>query len=281
MALLFLLSMGASWTEACLGPLKKLLLDELSINNTQYGVISASTQLANTILPIFTGLWIDRIGASRMAIFATSTVCIGAVIAALASSTESYPLLVFGRIIQGMGVIIVDTAATKLIVRWSRGAGWLGLAISCNFAFDRVAGAISKATAIPIAQYGNQTTSSTTFWIAFIVSCISLLASLVYSRFEQQHTIKSPTSSGQSANTSTFAMLKRTFTTLPVFFVYIAATQFYQPIAVFNNLSADIIRWKGLSPRASGYLASVGQVAPIFVAPLLGGFFDRYGHRME
>jgi hypothetical protein len=154
LALLFLLSTGANWTEACLGPLKTTLLHELAIDNTQYGVIFASTQLANTLLPIFAGVWIDRVGASKMAIVATSIVCVGAVLAAVASSTASYPMLVSGRVIQGLGIIIVDTAATKLIVRWSRGAGWLGLSISCNFAFDRAAGAISKATAVPIAQSG-------------------------------------------------------------------------------------------------------------------------------
>jgi MFS family permease len=287
MTLLFLMSTGANWTEACLGPLKPILLKEMAINNTQYGVISASTQLSNTILPIFTGLWIDRIGPSRMSIFATLTVCLGALLAAVASSIASYPLLVLGRIIQGTGVIIVDTAATKLIVRWSRGTGWLGMAISCNFAFDRVAGAISKATAVPIAQSGGRGgvgetktgVSSTTFWFAALVSCISLLASIFYSGFERRHTSKPSTPI--TSHTSSLAMLKRTLNALPLFFVFIAVTQFYQPIAVFNNLSADIIRWKSLSPRASGYLASVGQVAPIFVAPLLGGFFDRYGHRME
>ncbi|UZJ55506.1 hypothetical protein CBS101457_004826 [Exobasidium rhododendri] len=280
MALLFLLSTGANWAEACLGPMKTTLLLEMNINNTQYGIISASTQLANTILPIFAGLWIDRLGASRMAVVATLTVCIGAVLAAVASSTASYPTLVLGRIVQGMGIIVVDTAATKLVVRWSRGAGRLGLAISCNFAFNRAASAISKATAVPIAQSGGQTKSSTTFWVAAIISSLSLFASLFYYWFEQRYSVK-PHSSTFPASVSTFAMLKKTLLTLPLFYVYISATQFYQPIAVFNNLSADIIRWKGLSLRASGYLASIGQVAPILVAPLLGGFFDRFGHRMD
>jgi MFS family permease len=281
LALLFLLSTGANWTEACLGPLKTTLLHELAIDNTQYGVIFASTQLANTLLPIFAGVWIDRVGASKMAIVATSIVCVGAVLAAVASSTASYPMLVSGRVIQGLGIIIVDTAATKLIVRWSRGAGWLGLSISCNFAFDRAAGAISKATAVPIAQSGGTAKSSTTFWVAVIVSSVSFFASLVYSGFEKRHTVELRRGTTSDRHPSTFAMLKNTISALPLFFVYIAATQFFQPIAVFNNLSADIIRWKGLSPRASGYLASVGQMAPIFLAPLLGGFFDRFGHRLE
>jgi MFS family permease len=279
LVLVFLLSTGANWTEACLGPLKSTLLEDMQINNTQYGVISASTQLANTILPIFAGLWIDRVGASRMAVFATSTVCIGAILAALACTSASYTLLVIGRIIQGMGVIVVDTAATKLIVLWSREAGWLGLAISCNFAFDRAAGALSKATSVPISQVDGATLPARTFWVAAVISTISLLAALAYNRFEDVQLRKAPSS--QANATSSLAMLRKTLTSLPAFFVFIVVTQFYQPIAVFNNLSADILRWRGTSPREAGYLASIGQVTPIFIAPLLGSFFDRHGHRLE
>jgi MFS family permease len=285
LVLVFLLSTGANWTEACLGPLKSSLLQEFEISNTQYGVISASTQLVNTILPIFTGLWIDRVGASRMAIFATSTVCIGAVLAALAcTSANSYTLLVLGRIIQGIGVIVVDTAATKLIVSWAGQAGWLGMAISCNFAFDRAAGTLSKASAVPIAQLGGTMRIAHTLWAAAAVSTVSLIAALVYSsRLEPTHRKKSsrihPPS--RAVSMSSWAMLQRTLSSLPAFFVYILVTQFYQPIAVFNNLSADILRWKGSSQVNAGYLASLGQATPILVAPLLGGFFDRYGHRMK
>lgn len=292
--LLFLLSTGANWTEACLGPLKSTLVQELSISNTQYGVISASTQLANTILPIFAGLWIDRLGASKMAIVATSTVCIGAIVAAMACTLVNYPLLVLGRIIQGIGVMIVDTAATKLIVFWSKQAGWLGLAISCNFAFDRAAGAISKATAIPIAQSRTSANSSTitTFWVAAIISSVSLVASLLYHRFEQRYSSKRLTTittstaltavaATESTTLNSLAILQKSVTSLPMFLVFIMITQFYQPIAVFNNLSADILQWRGSSQRTAGYLASLGQITPVFVAPLLGGFFDRYGHRME
>lgn len=283
--LLFLLSTGANWTEACLGPLKSTLVQDFNISNTQYGVISASTQLSNTILPIFAGLWIDRLGASRMAIVATLTVCIGAIIAAIACDSVNYFLLVLGRIIQGMGIIIVDTAATKLIVFWSKQAGWLGLAISCNFAFDRAAGAISKATAVPISQSGTLTNSSTTFWAAASISSVSFLASLLYYRFEQKHlskrTILTTAATATESTLTSLAILRKTVTSLPMFLVFIMMTQFYQPIAVFNNLSADILRWRGSSQRTAGYLASIGQVTPIFVAPLLGGFFDRYGHRME
>lgn len=69
--------------------------------------------------------------------------------------------------------------------------------------------------------------------------------------------------------------------TLPLFFIYIAATQVYQPIAVFKNLSADIIKRKGQTAEASEYLSSVNQIVPIVSTPLLGLFMDHFGYRME
>ena len=228
LALLFLLSTGANWTEACMGPLKATLLSALRINNTQYGVLSASTQLANTVLPIFTGLWIDQMGAARMAVAATTTVCMGAALAALACHSASFPLLVLARIVQGTGVIVVDTAATKLIVQRARRVGGMGLALSCNFAIDRAAGALSKATAVPIAQsgvaQGVPMSATATFCVAAGISSVSLLASLVYRRFEQPSTVLDTTRTPPSS----LAMLKRTLALLPVLFVYIAVTQFCQ-----------------------------------------------------
>lgn len=288
LVLLLTLSAGSNYAESCLGPLKSLLVSELNLTNAQYGVISSATQLSNTVVPLFCGLWIDVHGASKVARLATLSVVLGCLGSAVALEARSYLGLVVSRMVQGLGVVAVDMAAVKLLVLWFRDAGWLGSAISIDFAFARLLGVVGKATAVPIASSWSSTPkTSRTFWVASFVASVSFGASIAYLGLEDGP--RHPQTSLQTqTQTQTHTRARTTMRSaltalrsLPAFFVVIAATQFYQPIAVFNNLSADVIRWKGQSPRQAGWTSSLGQVAPIFVAPWLGLFFDKHGHRME
>ncbi|PWN93499.1 MFS general substrate transporter, partial [Acaromyces ingoldii] len=278
LVLLLTLSAGSNYAESCLGPLKSLLVSELNLTNAQYGVISSATQLSNTVVPLFCGLWIDVHGASRVARLATLSVVLGCLGSAVALEAGSYLGLVVSRMVQGLGVVAVDMAAVKLLVLWFRDAGWLGSAISIDFAFARLLGVVGKATAVPIASSWSSTPkTSRTFWVASFVASISFGASIAYLGLEDEPryprtSLQTQTQRHTRARTTMRSALTA-LRSLPAFFVVIAATQFYQPIAVFNNLSADVIRWKGQSPRQAGWTSSLGQVAPIFVAPWLGLFF--------
>lgn len=280
--LLVLLSTGANWAEASLGPMKSLLLKQLAINNTQFGVLSAATQLANTLVPLFV-VWVDLVGPAQIALASALCVCTGTAATALGADAGSFALLVLGRAIQGLGVIVVDTAATKLLVRRYRSAGGLSLAVSLNFACDRLAATLSKISAVPVARWSDERPGRA-FWLASLVSLLSVISAIGYRRLFERADQRYAARQHVAADLRTVScvqLLHRTFASLPPFFVFMAVTQFYQPIAVFNNLAADIIRWKGTSPELAGYMAGLGQAVPIIIAPVLGISFDRFGHRME
>lgn len=72
-------------------------------------------------------------------------------------------------------------------------------------------------------------------------------------------------------------------TSLPAAFWIITISQLFQNAAVetYISLSASMVQdTRGASNLTSGYTAAVGQVIPIVVTPLVGLFFDMYGHRM-
>lgn len=292
LALLLFLAAGANWGDSALGPLKSTIVKELKIDNTQYGIIASAVQLTNTIIPIFSGLWIDRYGAAHMAVVATLAVFVGSIVTASGAQSDSYATVVAGRVIQGLGYLTADTTTAKLIITWFRGGGWLAFAVSFNFAFERAISVASKASAVPISQSTGD--YAWTLWVGSIICGVSFVFSLAYVGYERwampahmrslQEFKKHQT---KDARVQTFDApynrrnILKAASTLPAFFVFLTATQFYQPIAVFNNLSADIIRRKGKTVEVSGYLSSVNQIVPIVVTPMLGAFFDRFGHRME
>lgn len=70
---------------------------------------------------------------------------------------------------------------------------------------------------------------------------------------------------------------------VPRFFWLVACTQILQAGVVggFNGLNADIItETRGSTAQLAGYTSAVQQVIPVICAPLIGSYFDFFGHRM-
>lgn len=49
----------------------------------------------------------------------------------------------------------------------------------------------------------------------------------------------------------------------------------------YGTSSADIIRMRGFTEAAAGYLSSAQDILPIVLSPLFGAFVDLYGHRFH
>ena len=90
---------------------------------------------------------------------------------------------------------------------------------------------------------------------------------------------------GTTLKTRRFSFIPdwRVLTRVPRFFWLVACSQILQAGVVggFNGLNADIIRvTRGSTDQIAGYTSAVQQVIPVVCTPLIGGFFDLFGHRM-
>ncbi|KAK7415550.1 hypothetical protein QQX98_005796 [Neonectria punicea] len=75
----------------------------------------------------------------------------------------------------------------------------------------------------------------------------------------------------------------RVLARVPRFFWLVVCTQILQAgvVGAFNGLNADIIiETRGSTEEIAGYTSAVQQVIPVVCAPLVGAFFDVFGHRM-
>lgn len=81
----------------------------------------------------------------------------------------------------------------------------------------------------------------------------------------------------------TFLFDWKTIARVPRFFWLVVCSQILQAGVVggFNGLNADIIRsTRGSTEQIAGYTSAVQQVIPVVCTPLVGSFFDFFGHRM-
>ena len=86
-----------------------------------------------------------------------------------------------------------------------------------------------------------------------------------------------------SARARWFSAFGRVLGNIPRFFWLLVCTQILQAGVVggFNGLNADIIKkTRGSTDQLAGYTSAVQQVIPVVCAPLIGAFFDFFGHRM-
>ncbi|CAG8800152.1 15027_t:CDS:2, partial [Cetraspora pellucida] len=122
---------------------------ELGISNSQYGIIQSSVSLVNTILPILGGVFIDSFGTSTGSILATSLIAMGNIFVALSTNLKSFTVMVFGRILYGIGSGTIVIVQTTILSHWFKGKG-LSIAVGIQIATSRLSSFLGNLTVVPI-----------------------------------------------------------------------------------------------------------------------------------
>ncbi|KAG7059138.1 hypothetical protein JMJ77_0006506 [Colletotrichum scovillei] len=282
------------------------LIKNLDINNSQYGAISSATSLVNTVLPILGGYGLDHYGVEWGSLACSVAIFIGAVISAAGSNQDSFALVVAGRVIMGFGSTVIETCTSKILAHWFQHKG-LGLVYGLDLSIGKLIVLIAKATAVPMRD-------ATSFWgwalwIPAIVCFANLLQNIFYvwwvwirpawtrmptgqqrareitrrERLQAGNTEVATTNTSKSTRTLRALPDWSSLLRVPRFFWLVACTQILQAGVVggFNGLNADIItETRGSTAQLAGYTSAVQQVIPVICAPLIGSYFDFFGHRM-
>jgi MFS-type transporter involved in bile tolerance (Atg22 family) len=88
---------------------------------------------------------------------------------------------------------------------------------------------------------------------------------------------------GENRRRFNIAPISKTLLSIPRFFWLVVCSQILQAgvVGTFTSLNADIIRMtRGSTEQIAGYTSAVQQVIPVVCAPLIGTYFDFFGHRM-
>ncbi|KAI7886498.1 MFS general substrate transporter [Lichtheimia hyalospora FSU 10163] len=117
------LPVGCHYLEATVGTLKTALKSNMHINNTQFGILVSSVTLVNTVLPLLAGVFIDdlsSLGSIRGTTLVSVVIFIGSIFVSIGSSRSSYPLMVTGQVIYGLGGGMIVTMQEGILSRWFR-----------------------------------------------------------------------------------------------------------------------------------------------------------------
>lgn len=87
----------------------------------------------NTVLPFVGGYLVDRFGWQWMNVWFAAAICVGQAVFALGGSIKSFPLMLAGRVLFGLGGESLTVASSALLADWFAGkelAFSLGVALS-------------------------------------------------------------------------------------------------------------------------------------------------------
>ncbi|KAF1799443.1 major facilitator superfamily domain-containing protein [Mucor lusitanicus] len=293
-ALLF--PLGAHFSQSALSAMKGPIKTNLGINNTQYGVISSSVSIINTIFPILGGVFVDCFGSVWGTLAINTVVIVGSLLTALAARYDSFGLMVAGRVIFGIGSGLIVTMQESILSKWFR-TQHLSIAIGLQLSISRLATFLGTLVANPIAERTGDWVWA--FWLSFILCVFSILMNLVYAlvvrhlrRKAIQENNDAIAASGLTLSKQEIANVKRrkafhwrSVLKFPIFFWHILLIEFIFAAvwSSFQTISTEFVSLhfgKG-SNILAGYTASASQSVPIVATPILGIIMDMFGLRIS
>ncbi|KAJ9092414.1 hypothetical protein QFC20_007369 [Naganishia adeliensis] len=317
LVLVIFFTLGSNYTQSSLSPLKSTIRKQVpGVTNAKYGVIASSDQLINGILPIFSGIVIDYYGPSFGSLFSSSFILLGAVVRAIGGQRASFPIILGGQILFGIGSTTIETAQSKLYTHWYRGTakggrGWIGFVYGLDIAMGRVFNLSGNLSAIPITQSTGKWYWA--FWVGAILCAVTLGINIAYVFIERSLPKEARIVTGLQVarrahrqaveprekpvdgfeegvgrpltpfSKDHFKFVAISIKAIPAAFWFIAISQLLQAGVVgaySSNLSETIEITRGTTKLTAGYTSSIGQIIPIVMTPIVGLCFDLFGRRM-
>jgi len=138
----------------------------------------------NTVLAIFGGLLIDKyLGLRRAMLLFTSLIFVGSALFYIGVIVVNYPLMLFARVVFGLGGESLSVAQSAFVARWFKGGRGMALAFGITISFSRVGSSFNFLFSPMIATSKDVQTAVLVGMFACIISliaCFVLIACDIY-----------------------------------------------------------------------------------------------------
>jgi len=273
LALMSILLYGVYYAYNAVVPLAEAIIKEFDISRAQYGLLYSYYSVPNFLIVLIGGILVDKIGTRRAGLLFVTLCVIGITLTAAALS---FPLMLAGRFLYGIGAESLLIAEIKILARWFRGKE-----LSFAFGLNVTAVRLSDVSALNLGAHLPRWTGSMrmALWVTVIVVLIGFAAFLVYLQLERRK--RGGSGEGQKEAPADRLVFRDIFK-YPASFWYVSflCLAFYSMIFPFVAFSSMFLQKKfGLSPGQAGFYGSFVYLATAVITPLFGLFLDRVGKR--
>ncbi|RKP09955.1 major facilitator superfamily domain-containing protein, partial [Thamnocephalis sphaerospora] len=241
------------------------------------GPPQSSVAIVNTILPVLGGFFVDTFGTGAGSVLATTLVAAGNILVAISTNMRSFPVMVIGRVLYGLGSGSITVVQGAILSHWFRGRG-LAITLGLEVAVSRLASFLSMATVMPIAIHTGF--YGWAFWFTAFLCVLSCVVNAGYVLLLRYLRVELGLERRVLARKKAFhpsAILR-----FPMVYWWIVGVTFTLGSAwtTFLHLNTEMVKIRfGRKEDIAAFTASISQVLPIFIAPFQGYLHDRYGRR--
>ncbi|MCX7972904.1 MAG: MFS transporter [Candidatus Aminicenantes bacterium] len=266
---------GAYYAYDAVSPIADFIMRDMNLSRAQYGLLFSFYYLPNFIMVLIGGILLDRIGIRRAGGLFVSLCALGVLITAL-SAGLSFPLMLFGRLIYGLGSESLIITQNKILAKWFKGRE-LALAFGLNLMVARLGtfAALNSAARIQALSGSWQLA----IWVSAIIMFLSLGLFLLYSNLERAK--EKNIADGPVSLTEEKIVFKDIFGFKPAFwYISLLCMTFYSAIFPFTAFSTVFLQSKfGFSAIKGGFYTSLVITGTMFFTPLFGYLVDKIGKR--
>lgn len=264
----------------------------LGWTSDEYGFFSGAYGYFNVFLLLlfFGGIILDKFGIRFTGIMSTILMFGGALIKWYAVShdfdgTIAVPFfgsyhtqVVFaatGFAVYGVGCEIAGITVSKVIVKWFTGHE-LALAMGLQVALARIGTAGALALALPFAKAMGGVSASVGLGAA--VLCAGMIAFIVYCIMDKKEDASAAAVQSEPEEGFKFSDLGTLFCNRGFWYVAVLCLMFYAGVFPFLKFATKLMVMKYNVPEATaGLIPAMLPFGTIFLTPLFGSIYDKYG----
>ena len=264
----------------------------LGWSSDEYGFFSGAYGYFNVLLLLlfFGGIILDKFGIRFTGIMSTILMFGGALIKWYAvghdfTGTIAVPffgtyqtqvvLAALGFSIYGVGCEIAGITVSKVIVKWFTGHE-LALAMGLQVALARLGTAGALGFALPFAKWMGGVSASVGLGAALL--CAGVIVFLVYCVMDKKEDASAAAVQGEPEEGFKFSDLKVLLTTTGFWYVAVLCLMFYAGVFPFLKFATKLMIFKyGVAEDVAGLIPAMLPFGTIFLTPLFGSIYDKYG----
>ena len=264
----------------------------LGWTSDEYGFFSGAYGYFNVFLLLlfFGGIILDKFGIRFTGIMSTILMFGGALIKWYAVShdfdgTIAVPFfgsyhtqVVFaatGFAVYGVGCEIAGITVSKVIVKWFTGHE-LALAMGLQVALARIGTAGALALALPFAKAMGGVSASVGLGAAML--CAGMIAFIVYCIMDKKEDASAAAVQSEPEEGFKFSDLGTLFCNRGFWYVAVLCLMFYAGVFPFLKFATKLMVMKYNVPEATaGLIPAILPFGTIFLTPLFGSIYDKYG----
>lgn len=243
------------------------------MNQALYSVYS----WPNTVLAIFGGLLIDKyLGLRRAMLLFTGLVFLGSALFYVGVLAINYPLMLFARVVFGLGGESLSVSQSAFVARWFKGGRGMALAFGITISFSRVGSSFNFLFSPKIADSDGINTAVFCGMVACIISLLSCFVLILC----DIHAVKTGYIKAEAHENEEEAMKLGDIVKLNIkFWVICAICVFcYTSIFPFIGIAKNFFERKyDLSGTTASNYISIYQFTSAGASPVIGAVVDGIG----